>query len=148
MFSMLGKRVILLAASGLSVAAVCGVSVVCGTGLLCGGASAATVRVASDGGFFAGRAMQQAAASGQAAVAQSVGTVKAINGNVLTMTLDGGNDVTVNVQDTTKIVQVAPGQKDIKNATPLKISDLQVGDRILVRSRASDDPKSVNALGI
>jgi hypothetical protein len=74
--------------------------------------------------------------------------MKAINGNVLTVTLDAGNDVTVNVTDTTKMVQVAPGQKDLKTATPIHVSDLQVGDRIIVRSRAADDPKSITALGI
>lgn len=114
----------------------------------------ATCSAAFPSGSFVGIGMEQAAASGQApaqgqaALTQSVGTVKAINGNVLTLTLDAGKDVTVNVQDTTKMVQVAPGQKDLKTATPLHISDLQVGDRIIVRSRASDDAKSITALGI
>ena len=97
-------------------------------------------------------AAQQAEAPGpapaQTALVQSLGTVKAISGKVITLTLDAGNDVTVNVQDTTKIVQVAPGQKDLKTATPIQVTDLQVGDRILVRSRASDDSKSIAALGI
>jgi hypothetical protein len=93
-------------------------------------------------------AAQQAAAPAQGALTQSLGTVKAIRGNVITLTLDAGNDVTVNVQDTTKIVQVAPGQKDLKTATPIQVTDLQVGDRILVRSRASDDSKTIAALGI
>jgi hypothetical protein len=89
-----------------------------------------------------------AATPTQAALTQSLGTVKAISGNVITLMLDAGNDVTVNVQDTTKIVQVAPGQKDLKTATPIQVTDLQVGDRILVRSRASDDSKTIVALGI
>ena len=97
-------------------------------------------------------AEQQAAAPGpspaQTALTQNLGTVKAISGKVITLTLDAGNDVTVNVQDTTKIVQVAPGQKDLKTATPIQVTDLQVGDRILVRSRASDDSKNIAALGI
>jgi hypothetical protein len=105
--------------------------------------------------FWVAPAMaQQAASAGQAAggaqsaVAQSVGTVKAINGNVLTLTLDAGTDVTVNVTDTTRMVQVAPGQRDLRAAPAIHVSDLQVGDRIIVRSRASDDPKSITALGI
>jgi hypothetical protein len=99
-------------------------------------------------GSVPGGLQAAAPAQGQAALKQSVGTVKAINGNVLTLTLDAGNDVTVNVQDTTKIVQVAPGQKDLKTATAIRLTDLQVGDRILVRSRAADDSKSIAALGI
>ena len=105
--------------------------------------------------FWVAPAMaQQAAPAGQAAggaqstVAQSVGTVKAINGNVLTLTLDAGTDVTVTVTDTTRMVQVAPGQRDLRAAPAIHVSDLQVGDRIIVRSRASDDPKSITALGI
>ena len=90
----------------------------------------------------------QAAGGAQAAVAQSVGTVKAINGNVLTLTLDAGTDLTVNVTDTTRMVQVAPGQKDLRAAPAIHVADLQVGDRIIVRSRASDDAKSITALGI
>ena len=90
----------------------------------------------------------QAGGTAQAAVTQSVGTVKAINGNVLILTLDAGTDVTVNVTDTTRMVQVAPGQKDLKAAPAIHVTDLQVGDRIIVRSRASDDPKSITALGI
>jgi len=104
------------------------------------------VCVLSIAGFSTAAAQQ--AASGQAAVAQSVGTVKAVHGNVLTLTLDAGTDVTVNVTDTTRMVQVAPGQKDLKTALAIHVADLQVGDRIIVRSRASDDPKSVTALGI
>jgi hypothetical protein len=74
--------------------------------------------------------------------------VKAINGNVLTLTLDAGTDLTVNVTDTTRMVQVAPGQKDLRAAPAIHVADLQVGDRIIVRSRESDDPKSITALGI
>jgi hypothetical protein len=64
------------------------------------------------------------------------------------LALDAGTDVTVNVTDTTRMVQVAPGQRDLRAAPAIHVSDLQVGDRIIVRSRASDDPKSITALGI
>jgi hypothetical protein len=124
--------------------------------LLCWGSPAMCSAGAPDGrrgeevSSVADADMQQGAAPAQAqtALTQSLGTVKAISGNVITLTLDAGTDVTVNVQDTTKIVQVAPGQKDLKTATPIHITDLQVGDRILVRSRASDNSKSIAALGI
>jgi hypothetical protein len=84
----------------------------------------------------------------QSPLTQQVGTVKAINGNTLTLTPDSGSDMTVTVQDTTKIVQVAPGQKDLKSAVPIHLTDLQPGDRILVRSRPSPDAKSAVAVGI
>ncbi|MGA7060453.1 MAG: DUF5666 domain-containing protein [Candidatus Acidiferrales bacterium] len=81
-------------------------------------------------------------------ITQQVGTVKAINGNTLTLASDEGTEVTVTVQDTTKIVQVAPGQKDLKSAVAIHLTDLQPGDRILVRSRPSPDAKSAMAVGI
>jgi hypothetical protein len=89
---------------------------------------------------------QQAPA--QSPLTQQVGTVKAINGNTLILTPDAGSEVTVTVQDTTKIVQVAPGQKDLKSAVAIHLEDLQPGDRILVRSRPAPDAKSAVAVGI
>lgn len=84
----------------------------------------------------------------QSPITQQVGTVKVISGNTLTLTPDTGPAVTVNVQDTTKIVQVAPGQKDLKSAVTIHLTDLQPGDRILVRSRTSPDAKTPMAVGI
>ncbi|MGA8675488.1 MAG: DUF5666 domain-containing protein [Candidatus Acidiferrales bacterium] len=89
-----------------------------------------------------------AQAQTQSPITQQVGTVKAINGNTLTLTSDAGAEVAVTVQDTTKIVQVAPGQKDLKSAVPIHLADLQPGDRILVRSRTSPDAKTPMAVGI
>src|SRR5580692_1026854 len=88
-------------------------------------------------------------ASGQAPaqtpLTQKVGAVKSINGNALVLTADGGTEVSVTVADNAKIVQVAPGEKDLKSATPIALTDLQVGDRVLVRVRASDDAKAMTA---
>ena len=88
-----------------------------------------------------------AQAQTQSAITQQVGTVKAINGNTLTLTSDAEQKLPVTVQDTTKIVQVAPGQKDLKSAVPIHLTDLQPGDRILVRSRTSPDAKTPHGRG-
>lgn len=88
------------------------------------------------------------AAQNQSALTQQVGTVKAINGSTLTLTSDAGAEVTVTVQDTTKIVQVVPGSKDLKSAVAIHLADLRPGDRILVRSRPGPDAKSALAVGI
>jgi hypothetical protein len=85
---------------------------------------------------------------GQAPLTQKVGAVKSINGNALVLTADGGSDVSVIVASNARVVQVAPGEKDLKSATPIALTDLQVGDRILVRGRASDDAKTMTAVGI
>jgi hypothetical protein len=91
---------------------------------------------------------QQSAPNAQSAVTQQVGTLKSISGNSLTFTVDGASDVTVIVQDNAKIVQVAPGQKDLKSATAIQLKDLKPGDRILVRERTSPDAKPAVAIGI
>lgn len=84
----------------------------------------------------------------QAPLTQKVGAVKSINGNALVLTADGGTEVSVTVADNAKIVQVAPGEKDLKSATPIALTDLQVGDRVLVRVRASDDAKAMTAVWV
>jgi len=56
--------------------------------------------------------------------------------------------VTILVQDATKLVRIAPGQKDLKNAAPIQLQDVQVGDRILVRAKLADDGKSVLAASV
>jgi hypothetical protein len=93
------------------------------------------------------QAAQQAPAQ-QTPLTQKVGAVKSIDGNALVLTADGGTEVSVTVAGNAKIVQVAPGEKDLKSATPIALTDLQVGDRILVRGRASDDAKTMMAVGI
>jgi hypothetical protein len=82
------------------------------------------------------------------AVAKPVGTIKSISGNTITLTTDAGSDVTVLVQDTTKLVRIAPGQKDLKDAAPIQLQDVQVGDRILVRGTFAGDGESVLAASI
>src|SRR6266403_1942782 len=82
------------------------------------------------------------------AAARPVGTVKSISGNTVILTTDAGGDVTVQVQGATKLVRIAPGQKDLKEATPVQLADVQPGDRILVRGKLADDGKSVVAASV
>ena len=84
-------------------------------------------------------ATPQAQQGNAAAAARSVGTVKSINGQTLVLKPDSGPDVNVSLSDGTRILRLAPGQTDLKSATPLAISDLQVGDRMLVRGRAGEN---------
>ena len=78
-------------------------------------------------------------------VAKRVGAIKAISGNAITLSPDTGPEVTVLVQDSTRIFQIAPGETDLKSATPIHLSDLQPGDRILVAGKLSDDGASLSA---
>ena len=84
----------------------------------------------------------------QGAAVRPVGSIQAIQGNTITLKPDTGPEVAVTVPDTTTIVRVAPGQTDLKGATPLHRQDLQLGDRILVRGTAGSDGHSVTASAI
>jgi hypothetical protein len=84
----------------------------------------------------------------ETAIQKQVGAIKSIVGTTVTITTDSGPIANVNVQPTTKIVRVEPGQTDLKNAVPLELKDLQVGDRVFIRWKASDTAQPVNAIGI
>jgi hypothetical protein len=75
---------------------------------------------------------------------KSVGTIKTIAGNTVTLTDDKGSEVTVQVQDSAKILRAVPGQ-DLKEATPISLKDLQAGDRVLVRGKVGDSEKALTA---
>jgi hypothetical protein len=105
-----------------------------------GAVSSAAAEHANQGG--------QPSATQTPPVARPVGTIKSISGNTITLATDTGSDVTVQVQDTTKFVRIAPGQKDLKDATPIQLADLQTGDRVLVRGMLAGDGKSVVAASI
>ncbi len=97
---------------------------------------------------FAAQPPQANQADQQNAIQKQVGAIKSLVGNTVTITSDAGATAIVNVQPTTKIVRVEPGQTDLKNAVPLELKDLQIGDRVFVRWKASDTAQPVNAIGI
>ena len=72
------------------------------------------------------------AAPAAAAAARQIGTVKVIDGNTLTMTTDAGAQLTVAVSATARVLQLPPGSTDLKAAQVAGISDVAVGDRVLV----------------
>src|SRR5215471_4583882 len=84
----------------------------------------------------------------QSAIAKRIGTIKAIHENSLTLAPTSGTDVAVTVQPSARILRLAPGEKDLKNATPLQLTDLHVGDTIRVRGSGSADGNSIAALEV
>jgi hypothetical protein len=96
----------------------------------------------------AGASLGGAVAIAQApapAAARQLGTVKAISGNSLTLATDAGQQVTVSVGDGVRILQLAPGSTDLKSAQTITMSDIAVGDRVLVTGKAGDDAASFTA---
>jgi hypothetical protein len=94
---------------------------------------------------LAGNGFSQEPAAG---IVKPVGTVKAVAGNAITLTTDAGATVTVVVGDSTRMVRTAPGQKDLKDASPAQLQDVQVGDRVLARGKPSSDGSSVLATSV
>jgi hypothetical protein len=82
---------------------------------------------------------------GTAALVSKIGSVKSISGATLVLKPDSGADVTVTVQDATRVLRLAPGQTNLKSATPMKLAEVQVGDRMLVRGAAGSAPDSMVA---
>jgi hypothetical protein len=76
---------------------------------------------------------------------RAVGTIKSISANTITLTTDSGSEVTVVIQPSTKLMRMAPGQTDLKQAAPIQLQDLQVGDRLLAGGTSADGGKSVTA---
>ena len=81
-------------------------------------------------------------------IAKSVGKIKTINGSTITLSPTSGSDIAVSVQPNARILRFMPGDKDLKNATPLQLQDLQVGDTIRARGAGSDDGKTISAVEI
>jgi hypothetical protein len=89
--------------------------------------------------------------AGFAAAAQTphtppaLGTIKTISGDSLTLATDAGTEVKIRVPTDVKVLQVPPGSKDLKEATTIEVSDLQPGDRVLVRPKQGGDASALVA---
>jgi len=81
-------------------------------------------------------------------IAKSIGKIKTINGSTITLSPTSGSDIAVSVQPNARILRLMPGEKDLKNATPLQLQDLQVGDTIRARGTGSADGKTISAVEI
>lgn len=69
-------------------------------------------------------------------VVRNVGAVKSISGKSLVLKTDAGPEITISVLDGTRIVRMAAGQSDLKNAPSITLAEVQVGDRMLLRGRS------------
>ncbi len=86
-----------------------------------------------------------AGAAAQAPAApHASGTVKATADGSMTVTTATG-DYTVTVPATAKILDVPPGSKDLKSATAGQMSDIAVGDKVIVNGSAGDTGTTLNA---
>jgi hypothetical protein len=84
----------------------------------------------------------------QSPAGRSVGTIKAIDGSKITLTTDAGATINISLQDSTRVLRIEPGEKDLKNAVKIAQKDLQPGDRILVAGEASSDGHTIVAASV
>jgi co-chaperonin GroES (HSP10) len=78
---------------------------------------------------------------------RAIGTVSAVTGKIVSVKTDAGTETAVTVADSTRILKTAPGQKDLKEAAPTSLQDVQVGDRVLARG-ISDGTGSITATSL
>jgi len=81
-------------------------------------------------------------------VVRQIGAIKAITGENLVLTPDSGPEINITLQAAARLVRIAPGEKDLKNAAPIQLQDLQVGDRILVAGKTSADNPTLVASSV
>jgi hypothetical protein len=90
---------------------------------------------------------QQVSGTASGEISRTIGTLKSLQADVITVSADSGADVVVKLSPNTRILRIPPGEKDLKDAVPLQTSDLQSGDRVLVRGQTSADG-SIAALAV
>jgi hypothetical protein len=88
---------------------------------------------------------QQSASQAQTAPTRIVGSVTAINGQSLTVKPDAGAPVTLTLMDGARILETQPGAKTLAGATPIQLTGIAVGDRILAVVRPSADGSIMSA---
>jgi transcription antitermination factor NusG len=71
-----------------------------------------------------------------------IGTVTSVQGNTITVKTDAGTLATLTINEQTRILRTAPGQKDLSGATAIHVEDIQIDDRLLSRVTGSESDKS------
>lgn len=80
-----------------------------------------------------------------------LGTITAINNDTLTVKTDAGDTRQVQVPATAALKRIAPGQKDLTTAETIKFSDLESGDRVLVKldtAAAGATPQALQVVAV
>jgi hypothetical protein len=78
-----------------------------------------------------------------------IGEVNVINGtSQLTVKTDKGEAVNIALGERTRYLRVQPGEKDLRNASRIGLTDLSTGDRVLALGSMSADGKTLTATSI
>ena len=86
-----------------------------------------------------GSLLAQQTSTQASTVSRLVGSVVSVKGQSLTVKPDSGAPTTVTVADSARLLETTPGAKTIAGAKPIHLTDLAVGDRVLVAVRPAAD---------
>ncbi len=95
----------------------------------------------------AASALAQNAAPAASPAQRILGSVTAISADSVTVHQEGpgGADTVVAITPQTHLLKTVPGAKSLKDATPIQLTDLAVGDRVLIRPGPGSDPAHPSA---
>jgi hypothetical protein len=79
---------------------------------------------------------------------RALGAVTKIQPDGLTLHTDAGPDVNVRLAAGVTVLRVPPGATNLDAATKITLNDINPGDRVLVRGKASDDQKFLIASSV
>src|SRR5574337_1949649 len=77
-----------------------------------------------------------------------IGIVTEVRPGQLTMRTDSGPSLSISLPEDVSVLQVPPGAKSLKEATKISVSDIHLGDRVLIIGPVSEDQKSVSAKSV
>lgn len=87
-------------------------------------------------------------ALGASGIARKTGTVKSVQGNAIVLRDDAGQDIKVTIQESARILRVAPGQTNLKSAVSMTAAEIRAGDRMLVRGQPGGSADSLLASAV
>src|ERR1700680_2073608 len=77
-----------------------------------------------------------------------IGVVTKIQAGNFTLHTDAGPDLLIVLGDAVTFLRVPPGSTNLNSAAKINLSDISLGDRVLVRGRVAEDQKSVVAASV
>jgi hypothetical protein len=88
---------------------------------------------------FAGQTQARPQDPGTASqkAAPALGTIQAVTDKTLALKTDAGAEVAVQFTPAMRVLRVEPGSKTLKDAVAIPLTELAVGDRVLVRGEAT-----------
>jgi hypothetical protein len=83
----------------------------------------------------------------QAPASSTLGVVTRIDiaAKQIVLKADSGQEIVISLQPNATFRRVAPGETDLRNAATIDVTDINAGDRVLARGKASEDKKAVDA---